>query len=643
MRQRYNGVKFYSTTDLSCGYSLEKAETVFRTLHWKNESLDINHVIELFNIKQLFENNLRLNKWTDDDYDRYKSTTKDFDRIIAIFFANLNSSNFMPNFQDVSVEYIDDFWYLFSRFKVYERISNEDFAQAIDLPDVRIFSFLKQKDIVNYYGQTIAVFMVQSVQSAELLMSQFLEAHQASHVTHWFPKELTGKQKEEILLDYIRSGKANPNYLELIAKSQSTIELPLHDKTRLEAQKKYDDFVESHFSKNDGMSYGLEVTFSKTQKKEVLNTSTGIHELSISYSVKWIEDNLDYPTLLNNFIYLFGFVDGFFRSQFVSQPSHLSTLERVMGVKGKRDYVTGIQYSMMRMLFNAQMKCYCHELSRHEVRLELVFKWFFEFYLVDEFNGKGFTFIAPSDGTTDLEKCKLLASEIDSVLKQFTLFINEGCINRELFEMSSGQIKLENIPSFQHEKYTYPNNDVCNGCMFLLFSDQSGLAYTEKAQDNYKNLSLLLQSEAMNVDDFADYQKTEIDWLVKNRCLTIEDSGMLSLNTDKVSILKDLYYNQVSCLLYLGNNRTMLDDMKNSGEIKYETSLFSRPEQAYINYMLNKAEFSNGHDLRNKYIHGTHSLLPKDHESDYIELLKIMVLIVIKINEEFCNRQDHCV
>ena len=74
----------------------------------------------------------------------------------------------------------------------------------------------------------------------------------------------------------------------------------------------------------------------------------------------------------------------------------------------------------------------------------------------------------------------------------------------------------------------------------------------------------------------------------------------------------------------------------NHTEIRYSSSLFSEPEQEYINYVLNKAEFSNGYDLRNKYIHGTHSLSPQEHEKDYIELLKIMVLTIIKINEEFC-------
>ncbi len=50
----------------------------------------------------------------------------------------------------------------------------------------------------------------------------------------------------------------------------------------------------------------------------------------------------------------------------------------------------------------------------------------------------------------------------------------------------------------------------------------------------------------------------------------------------------------------------------------------------------NKAEFSNGLDLRNRYIHDTNSLDEQQQQNDYIVLLKMFIILVIKINEEFC-------
>ena len=80
----------------------------------------------------------------------------------------------------------------------------------------------------------------------------------------------------------------------------------------------------------------------------------------------------------------------------------------------------------------------------------------------------------------------------------------------------------------------------------------------------------------------------------------------------------------------------MIDELLNCNELRVENSLFTINEQRYLNYVLNRAEFGNGLDLRNKYVHGTYSLNLNRQESDYIELLKVMILIIIKINEEFC-------
>ena len=77
-----------------------------------------------------------------------------------------------------------------------------------------------------------------------------------------------------------------------------------------------------------------------------------------------------------------------------------------------------------------------------------------------------------------------------------------------------------------------------------------------------------------------------------------------------------------------------------SGDLAVESSLFSQPETDYLNYMLNKSQFSDGLDLRNKYAHSTYSANENEQKHDYIQLLKLMVLIITKMNEEFCYLAD---
>lgn len=70
--------------------------------------------------------------------------------------------------------------------------------------------------------------------------------------------------------------------------------------------------------------------------------------------------------------------------------------------------------------------------------------------------------------------------------------------------------------------------------------------------------------------------------------------------------------------------------------IYFESSLFSKPEQSYFNYFLTKSEFTNGLDLRNSYLHGTQAN-PEEiqkHEDAYFTYLKLLVLILLKIEDD---------
>ena len=121
--------------------------------------------------------------------------------------------------------------------------------------------------------------------------------------------------------------------------------------------------------------------------------------------------------------------------------------------------------------------------------------------------------------------------------------------------------------------------------------------------------------------------------------LLISEDGSITIEKKRVYVLRDLFGNEVICPIHYGQDlREQVSILVASGDLCYKDTLFSKPEQDYLNFMLNKAEFSNGFDLRNKYCHDTYTLSEDVQQQDYLELLKIMVLIIIKINEEFCKK-----
>ena len=78
-------VHFYSKEDLSGGYQLSKGEHILRN-EIKYNSTDINEVLEFYNIKKYFDNNLFLRSWTKEETDNFKQKAIEYGKIVGHFF-----------------------------------------------------------------------------------------------------------------------------------------------------------------------------------------------------------------------------------------------------------------------------------------------------------------------------------------------------------------------------------------------------------------------------------------------------------------------------------------------------------------------------------------------------------------------------
>lgn len=633
-------IKFYSVNDMSSGWYLRDVEMFFQHWNENTNNPDINTILELYNIKQYFDADMRLERWTDAQFAEYKDKCRLIPEILGRFFVTVSTANLEKLYKVVDWYYTDDFWQLIVDFKVYKRISPNVLGELMDSEENIVWHILKQRILATSFGQVIAEHLIHNCCTAEMLISHFLAAHERSNNQLYFPAEFTQKMRDKVLADYIERDDANINYLQLLEQAQSTKEFPISDKLKLKARKQKEALLEKFFAGNVGVPYGVEVKF-KSIPDGSIEESYHDNNVFYAYSREWIEENRDYPTLLNNFIYLFRYVDLCFRCSFSSLKSELSVFERHLGIKGKKDYIKGIAFNTKQARSLLQMIAYIQELQRFGIQIEDIFKWFFEVYLKDEFGANGFTYSPPSESTTYVEKCKLLAIAIDGVLKQYRLFCEDGYVDRELLEMSSGHIVFSELSSLMGNKYAYSDSEAIQSEMFLLFSDQSMMNYTEKTGSNYQTLPQLLMSENIKREDFVHYQQADLDWLIKRGAVHVADDGHLLINVPRATVLKDLYYNEVICPTYYRNElHTQVETLVATGDMRYENTLFSKPEQDYLNYVLNKSEFSNGLDLRNKYSHDTCSLDEQTQRKDYLELQKIMILIIIKINEEFCEKVE---
>lgn len=631
----YNGVKYYGKNDMSIGWYLEKAEKVINSFDENNSHDDINSILELYNISLLFDSQERLNTWNDVYYYDLKSKVKNFSLIIAKYFYNLDILTIKSFYNKISRQYQEDFWRLFSRFKVYERVKNEEFLSILYEFNVSVYLILIHPVIVKYYDNEISDYMKYSTLTAEALIKHYLVQKE---IKYYIPESLLLKDQLTIIENYINSKGANPNYLKLLYESRSRKDFPIPDKIRLKAKRRYSELVGKDSISESGVLYNLTVSFSDI-KEAIKVFDEDILNYKVMYSRLWVRNNLDNATLLNNFIYLFEYVDYHIRSTFPSKEYELGFLEKFAGVKGIKRYNIGLSFNVKNMLALIQIKLYCQVLSEFDKRLEDIFKWFFEEYLRDEFAVEGFALSIPSENSTFLEKVRTICSEIDSILRQFNTYIENGEIDRELLEISRNSPIIENIPSFLEKKYGYIEDRELLNISEYLFSDQSQLGYIEN-KIVYSNFEELIINEDVLISDFPDYNRVLINLLIEKNIIYKNKHGYIRLEEDITKILKDFYYNKVICINYYKNS-PVLDSLILNRKVVCESKLFSRQEQEYLNFLLNDRWFDNGPALRNKYSHGNNPINLKNHEKDYFQVLKIIVLIIIKINEEFCLRDDN--
>lgn len=645
-----NRVEFYSKEDMAWGYQLSKGEHILRS-ETAAVYEDVNDILELYNIKKFLDNELFLKGWTQNDIVVFKKKVIEYGKIVGQFMSKINDSNVISYYEKLLHGYIDSFWELVNNQKIYKQISAENFESILTNNPHEIRSVLNYKNLVNRYNAVLRGFLLKHPQSAEILLSIYEEKDDLnSKKEKYLPQSLTIQDKENIVSNYIDYVDSNLNYLRLIRNARNKNNFKLSDKTRLKAKRKEKLETDKVFKEKKNVSpqkYGVSISFPENQNKIKEGHIEGL-ELDYSYSLNYIKQNNDFHTLFLNFIILFEYLDEQNRIAFVNKTKQMGVMERVIGIHSQSEYRLGIAFNMNEMTSHAQIVAYCRIVNGLGESLENILQGVFTSIFQEKYNfANNARFSMPSAAVSSLEKVRFLAPEFESVLKQFKLFVDDGEIDFELFQMSSTPNTIKDIPSLIENKYIYFNDDNKElvGCSNLFFSDQTLLAYVEPYKEKkYRNFFDLLANEEVDFNNYEEYQKSQLNYLIDKGFLYLDKNSFVQItNIPKVVILKDLYENEVACFYHYPEAfQVAAKQMINQNMVFFESSLLSKPEQSYFNYYLNKSEFTNGLDLRNSYLHGTQAN-PEEldrHEYAYFTYLKLLVLILSKIEDDLLISQE---
>lgn len=633
-------VRFFSKEDLSVPVFLDRVAELLGNKELPGASaISLEDLIEYYNCYRFFNAGIRGKNWDEKQITEFDRNQKGIPYLIGSYFSSWKIETI--NCEEVDNDYIRDFWMMVCDFNIFKRWDGIQFA--IISSETSLFILLQHVKIVKTFGTEIKKRILCDNSGAELLIEQFGFEKSVTGKELFFPKELSPKERALILDQYTESENPGLGYLQGIALGiKKSSEINLEAKTRVKAQRRYDElYAELELSSTIHYAgYKFEIQFvpdlDTLHKEQMLKTEEGEDWFLRQFNLDWLEENLDNESILSSFIMVFEFADSLqYRLQLPQLFCEKGVIERTLGMQLKSSYSPGISFGIKERFMLAEISIYSEFLQKHEKRLEDAIEYFFNCFLRDKFKLSNFCITMPSVHNSWYEKCVITFPQIESVLKQYQCFVREGVIDHQLISADSSPTKVDSVPSLNKSKYIYcsPKGEKL---VYFLCSDQSQFAFIKRISHNYHSMKDLLDNETVRVADYPEYLQPAVKQLMAENCIS-DENGILKF-TDIGIALSLLYkWESINYPRWDSESRNILDRMEKLGLVITKSTLLAINEQNLFNFILNKAQFSDGMDLRNKYLHGNIDGKERDnviHHQNYLFALYLMISICIKIYDD---------
>lgn len=636
-------ITYFSNQDLSLWHYLPRVESVLRNFDSNNTISDINDAIELYHITLFIDNGARANSWSEGDITDFEQKTAAIKRCVYHFFSQLQPDNIVELYAQIEFNYQETFWEIINKFKLWSIVDNDAITNILNTHEGSIRYLLHHRGLVEKYDVPIIQYFKSHPQTAEILLSAFIEEDKfGSRNPIYIPKGLTIVEREQIISNYIDSKDPNPNYLQLISQitQRDKKNLIVSPKVRIKAEtvaaKITDDFFKD---KNTGVQYRINIQISREKgiPPVGIKSSANPFILEYIYSEEYIHSCKGIKHL-ENFLSLFEFLDKHALISFVRHPHEETSLFDIIGIRAENEFPITFLFKFAFRTAIMQTAAYMQTLENKGEYIEDVLQQFYNEELLRQYNYKGLKLNIPGHDLAYLEKIRTIIPGIESIARQYNLYVKEGEIDPQVFELTD-TIKMTDCSSLVPKKYIYladANSNVLSRVLYDFFSDQSLLYYVEPYKEKrYNSLYQLLRKEKVCYSNYENYQKSEIDWLIENHYLSKSNDGALSMDNPKLmGALYDLYKCDV-CLYwnYSEGIRAIIDDYIDKGYLYSESTLLSHSEQNLFSFVFINERFSNALAYRNKYLHGNPTANAKDRNV-YITSIMMLICLLFKIEHD---------
>lgn len=634
-------VRYYSNSDMSISMYLERLKTVVDTIDPASSVVgDINDALELYNIVQFIDNRLFSKHWSQEYTDELQSKSSGIKGLIGRYFSGLDHDAIGEAIKLLSQEYYDDFITNFSQFKLGDKVDEAAFKALLQDSGLSVRDLLESKYLVEKYPNIIKEKFLEDPHNFETFLGNYTYSHNKRKL--FMPTNISKQEMLVLCHKYVESDKANPNYLDILLTPIRGTEkyISIDAATKLKIKKRTEEIQEKLFGDlttgGGGLRVGIAILSSKDAYEKELEKSTPTDMIAYIDS-DWIEKYHDYPTILNNFQYLY---DLFSDDLISAMPSfvnkEIGVVERHLGVKTENSYLIGQFFGLKHQLTAGKLRMVEELLSRHDMRLEDVIDWFFAAYSKEEFGVEWLPLNMPSKDENIGNKTATLFRIEESIRTQYAVLVSSGTIDSEIVNMTNTPA-IESLPSLAEKKYAYlTDDDISWSIVGLLYSDQSSIVYIDDKRQAHNFIGLITEHR-LKLTDFHDYQKPRVQYLIDQGVVVVREDGTIGYgDIHELYVYKKLFadgvvgYHHESAKIMAA-----VDDMNSKGRVTLGATLFATQESDYLNFLLNNSKFDNSWAIRNLYQHGTPTYRSNDrYIFDYQMALLVLIHYVIKINDE---------
>lgn len=639
-------VCYFSRNDMTLGLYLDMAEKRIREVEGGNKPTDIVGIVELWHIKRMFENDCRLPKWTDVEFEELKSYTSGYNTIIAKFFNGLNPINIKNELILLEWPYKKTFWEIIDAYKLYKLIETETLREIIDENIICLTDVLECKGIVEKYKDVIRTELLSNPNSVNIILDKYVTKKESQRECQlYLPSNLSLDDKEQIIINYLKSDDPNLNFVRLITQIKDNKEhIRVSPKTRLIAEKLEKKLNDEGLNDPNTVKVFSPIIVEFIDKESVEPVSFKIDKDGVqnyTYSIPYVRKCNNVSRVLNC-ISLFGWLNKYFLINLINKMTEVEGLENALIDKGRYSYPSYMEFNNKNKLSLYQLFTYGNVLQKNHSSFEKELKQFYEVHLKEEYGYPSLQINFPDAGDSALNKCRVLCPELDAVVKQYNMFVEENEIDNDLIRLSK-PLNVEEGKSLLVNKYyeiAEGNNDIQSLLCGLLGCGNSLLTDVEPFKEKkYNSLVELLEKENnVKYSNYADFQKNHLDFLIQQGAIGVNSAGDLYIvNKATIKVLRSLWeYGVCSYWHYDDKEREVIDEMYVKGWIVKDDLLLSKPEREYFSYYLDNKNFTNGKAYRNHYMHG--STPPVNYENEhlkaYITLLRLFAILLLKIEDD---------